>query len=96
MAENIDEDKKILEELTEDTIRYGMVETDAYMAGAITRVLEELETYKKIAEKLADEVKGQAKYQKYCMTDNCTYEKTNCDITCIIDWARKEVEKDGK
>ena len=48
---NLDKDIEILKELAEDTIRYKMVETDAYMAGAITRVLKELETYKKIAEK---------------------------------------------
>lgn len=51
---NIDKDIKILEELAEDTIRYKMVETDAYMAGAITRVLKELETKDKIIDCMAN------------------------------------------
>ena len=50
----IDKDIEILKELAEDTIRYKMVETDAYMAGAITRVLKEVETYKKIEDFMAD------------------------------------------
>ena len=101
---NLDEDIKILKELAEDTIKYNMVETDAYMAGAIIRVLKELETYKKIAEKLAEEVHYLSE-DLQLTNENLTFkycdlfaEENKCEnecSKCIIDWARKEVEKDG-
>ena len=65
---------------------------------------KELETYKKIAEKLAEQVKRDTVFydtegisscdlseEKYC---KCSKHNngTNCK-QCIIDWARKEVEK---
>jgi hypothetical protein len=125
---NLDKDIGILKELAEDTIRYKMVETDAYMAGAITRVLSELErykqyyeeqnevnkkfvskdkfdevnseleTYKKIAEKLAIELYITKKRDEICKNadhSKCVQRKVSC-IDCIIDVARKEVEKDVK
>ena len=61
-------------------------------------IFDEKETYKKIAEKLAHYI------WKY---DSCEYEigkngkcegyyiDKDCTEKCIIDWARKEVEKDG-
>ena len=103
---NIDEDIKILKELAEDTIRYKMVETDAYMAGAITRVLKELEkkdkeleTYKKIAEKLAEELEKDYTNCKCCKNLIRHFDMFECkEFTnkkqCIIDWARKEVENE--
>lgn len=95
---NLDEDIKILKELAEDTIRYKMVETDAYMAGAITRVLSELETYKKIAEKLASVLSK--KGIVYFEPVEPYKERTPIKKVVIngkeeiIDWARKEVEND--
>jgi DNA-binding protein H-NS len=125
---NIDKDIEILKELAEDTIRYKMVETDAYMAGAITRVLkelenkdeqiqelkennrdmfsyqadlkQELETYKKIAEWLirysiekSIKIFGEEKCEYARKNKNCpNFSEENC-IQCIIEWARKEVEK---
>ena len=61
------------------------------------KIIEELETYKKIAEKLADELryqKGMKQDYMFCVDicgDNWCDEE-NCK-QCIIDWARKEVEK---
>ena len=58
----------------------------------------ELETYKKIAEKLAEHISGRCHYidaySNSCdvIEDSC-YEDKDCK-KCIIDWARKEVEKD--
>ena len=55
---------------------------------------KELETYKKIAEKLAKSmVIGINKDKEICAnTDKCIEHKWCRE--CIIDWARKEVEKD--
>ena len=63
----------------------------------IKNVLDELETYKKIAEKLAHyiwkydcceyEIGKNGKCEGYYIDKDCTEQ-------CIIDWARKEVEKD--
>ena len=62
---------------------------------AIENVLSELETYKKIAEFLAD--KGNFDHYSYCESNifscNAKTPKKICK-QCIIDWARKEVEKD--
>jgi hypothetical protein len=55
----------------------------------------ELETYKKIAEKLADAIEYNTFSYKF-ICDNISDEeckKRRC-YQCIIDWARKEVEKD--
>lgn len=63
----------------------------------VANIAKELETYKKIAEKLAHyiwqydcceyEIGKNGKCEGYYIDKDCT-EK------CIIDWARKEVEKD--
>lgn len=58
-------------------------------------ILKELETYKKIAEKLAIET---AKHGKgYCQysEDYCLNHYLLCR-NCVLEWARKEVEKDVK
>ena len=60
---------------------------------------DELETYKKIAEKLAEEIDNYDTYNendKYCQFDYgfCMLKDKKC-VDCIIEWARKEVEKDG-
>ncbi len=54
------------------------------------KFIDELETYKKIAEKLADEM-----LPHWCLGfGKCnTYITPGCSKQCIIDWARKEVEK---
>jgi hypothetical protein len=31
----------------------------------------------------------------YCNTENCTYEKTYCDTSCIKEYFRKKVENDN-
>lgn len=59
---------------------------------------KELETYKKIAEKLADTLRyynGMQQVQEFCI-DICEdklCDEENCK-QCIIDWARKEVENE--
>ena len=65
---------------------------------------KELETYKKIAEKLAVEVEilddkisaEIGNYTKgYCNIENgCIFNYKRKCSECILDWARKEVEKD--
>ena len=64
---------------------------------AIENVLADRETWKKIAEKLADKLryeKGMKQDYMFCVDvcgDNLCDEE-NCK-QCILDWARKEVEK---
>lgn len=54
---------------------------------------KELETYKKIAEKLADKLVEIDDGCKHIPTEICNeYSNGRC-IQCIIDWARKEVDK---
>ena len=64
------------------------------------KLRKELETYKKIAERLADTIlemdaEGKDVYEKICKnlpSLRCDeIEEGRCD-KCIIDWARKEVE----
>ena len=67
---------------------------------AIENVLKELETYKKIARKLANEIDDYDTYnenEKYCQFEYgfCMLKDREC-VDCIIEWARKEVEKDVK
>lgn len=54
------------------------------------KFIEELETWKKIAEKLAEYIAEKSNFcaNKCCMNEDCH------DNDCIIDWARKEVDKD--
>ena len=58
--------------------------------------LKELETYKKIVEKLAKELIKNANNQ-YCQysKEYCLNNMLLCK-NCVLDWARKEVEKDAK
>ena len=58
---------------------------------AIENVLEDLETWKKIAEKLAEVVdfdKMNFNCSPMCIHDNCITE-------CVLGWAKREVEKDA-
>ena len=63
-------------------------------------VKQELETYKKIAEKLADRIALTNELYWFqdgfqCDIFDCVCKDVNKDCTqCIIDWARKEVEKE--
>ena len=64
------------------------------------KFIDELETYKKIAEKLAEQVlKSDIELEKtddeYCKFEvlKCFSQKEKSCKQCIIDWARKEVEK---
>ena len=60
---------------------------------------KELETYKKIAEKLAEELE---KHFANCFScKNYNYNEDKCKKynnvkDCIIDWARKEIENENK
>ena len=54
----------------------------------------ELEIYKKIAERLAKRIdKLDEENYNYCQSGETHCKETNRCIQCIIDWARKEVEK---
>ena len=55
----------------------------------VYELLKELETYKKMAELLAED-----KIIPKCR--NCSDEDTHECTECALDWARKEVEKDKK
>ena len=60
-------------------------------------VKQELETYKKIAEKLADILLKGDEVPYICdmvFDEHCNTYKTGECNKCIIDWVRKEVEKD--
>ena len=64
----------------------------------LAKYLSELETYKKIAEKLADELRLIVNINKVCGTldiekKRCHKEDISCK-QCAIDWAKSEVEKD--
>lgn len=86
MAENIDKDIEIvknhIKELDEGKVLYGGFLSRKQ---AIENLLKELETYKKIAEKLAEQNVKACEYY-YSEFDNFTKED-------FIYWARKEVEK---
>ena len=97
---NLDKDIEILKEFENYSPYEEIGETGKQ---AIKNVLTELETYKKIAEKLAEELdkitediareKGIEDFE-FC-NERCHNEDDYIDCTdCIIDWARKEVEKD--
>lgn len=71
---------------------------------AIENILSELETYKKIAEKLAEHIDyytyrgGGNSYDidygcDFQLQTKCVCEDKKDCKQCIIDWARKEVEK---
>ena len=66
----------------------------------IAKLEQELETYKKIAYKLAEEIDNYDTYnenEKYCqfVYGFCILKDKKC-VDCIIEWARKEVEKDDR
>ena len=93
---NIDKDIEVLE-LTIECLKETMEYEDIYETEvshiviskkdmeSFDNVLLELETYKKIAEKLAED-----KIIPKCK--NCSDEDTHECTECALDWARKEVE----
>ena len=90
---NIDKNIERCKELikTEHANWIGLTNQDA-----ISGVLSELEKYKKIAEKLADELRLTVNINKVCGTldvakKRCHKEDISCK-QCAIDWARNEVE----
>ena len=89
---NLDEDIQILKEKLKILNDTKLKKTDQLERElqAIENVLSELETYKKIAEKLAEYIAEKSNFcaNKCCMNEECH------DNDCIIDWARNEVEKD--
>jgi hypothetical protein len=87
MKNNLDEDIEILKHIIEfyknlDAM-YGDETCDEIKA--IENVLSELETYKKIAERLA---------KFACRIANYDSSELEQKVKETIDWARKEVEKD--
>lgn len=93
---NINKDIEILknlqEELKEDMAFFDYKE----VSEAIENVLSELETYKKIAEKLALGCKQLFKECPIYCEEVCEERKENkktC-VECLIDLARKEVEEE--
>ena len=100
---NKDKDIEILKEFTKkDYEPWSFYEKQGdelfELQEAIENVLSELETYKKIAKKLAEDLSNciEPRYaKKYCNGEwNCLDKKEMKCKQCIIDWARKEVEKD--
>ena len=100
---NLDEDIKIVEKLKEFMKINGFL--DYYNnvdkeVQALEHLLSELETYKEIAEKLADELEFHYDYEYVCYIKadygQCREKKENSKTCrqCILEWARKEVEKD--
>lgn len=81
---DIDKDIEILKENIDKGIIY--VGCGNTVEKAIENVLKELETYKKIAEKLAEEVFLHISFAK----------PTEENIKILIENARKEVEKDAR
>ena len=62
---------------------------------AISNVLSDRETWKKIAERLAKRIdKLDEENYNYCQSGETHCKETNRCIQCIIDWARSEVLKD--
>ena len=107
MKNNIDEDIKTVKEFKENgyatlMIKYDKdrIQTNTMVERALENVLSELETYKKIAEKLAELINNHDIDEDVCRQMGKDFECTlfNQDekfcVQCIIDWARKEVEKD--
>ena len=102
---DIDKDIEIVKDLISFNIECaknceGKTLKDIYIARskAIENVLSELETYKKIAKKLAEEIyiyDAHNEYGKYCQFKNtlCNTQDDEC-TQCIIDWARNEVENE--
>ena len=96
---NLDEDIKIVEKLNEFLKTTGFLDyynnVDKEIQ-AIDNVLKELETYKKIAEKLAELLLRGDEKGYICdliLGEHCVNYKTGKCTECIIDWARKEVNK---
>ena len=101
---NIDKDIELLKDLKYRYLRFcieGLGEPSDIKEfrarlQAIENVIKELETYKKIAEKLADKLryeKGMKQDFMFCLDicgDNLC-DRENCK-QCIIDWAKREVE----
>ena len=90
---NIDKDIKRCKELikTEHSNWIGMTNQDA-----ISNVLSDRETWKKIAEKLADKLVEIEDGCKHIPSEICNkYSNGRCK-QCIIDWARKEVQNGNK
>jgi chromosome segregation ATPase len=82
---------KELEELQDDLSIHE--ETSFEFQEENIKLRKELETYKKIAKKLADKLVEIEDGCKHIPTEICNeYSNGRC-IKCIIDWARKEVEK---
>ena len=103
ITKDIEKVKEIIEHKDDYDVAYGYrfekpCQIDSEKIKSIENVLKELETYKKIAEKLADELRFTVNINKVCGTldiekKRCHKEDISCK-QCAIDWARKEVEKD--
>lgn len=93
MEENIEILEGFIGRLNQD-VYFDETTSFEYLKQPIENVLKELETYKKIAEKLAD--KGEFNHDNYCESNIFTCNAKTPKKTCkeyIIDWAKREVEK---
>ena len=96
MKNNIDEDikKNVINKLEEIRVCGDKAELWNFEAGRTLTLIKkqdkELETYKKIAEKLAEVV--DLGYMPFECSPMCIHD--NCIKECTLDWARKEVEND--
>ena len=104
---NRDKDIEILKEFKEKgfaslMIKYNKnrIQTNTMVEMAIENVLKELETYKKVAEKLAEKLtyeRGRKQDYMFCIEiceENwCDNKNCNQCMENIIEWARNEVEE---
>lgn len=111
MENNINEDIKNLKEITDlvkEEIKNNDKNTSAILditdLKSLYIVVSELETYKKIAEKLAEEI-YKVSYYASCDSDYISQRIYNWKepkdnekegIRIAIEWAREEVEKESK
>lgn len=83
--------KKLKDKRWESYTRHNIFELDTEEKRAIESVISELETFEKIAKKLAYYTRDTKLIVKDCVGWGCT-KGIEC-IDCIIEAARKEVEK---
>lgn len=100
---DIDKDIEILEELIthkdDYDVAYGYrfekpCQIGSEKINAVENVLADRETWKKMAEKLAERVKKESFLDSNCYVGGLKICKGNKDCQqCILDWARNEVDK---
>lgn len=81
-------------EMTRPATRIELAERVDELQEKLDKKDKEIENWKKIAEKLAEEMALHGLCSGVEESDKCYANEIQCK-QCIIDWARKEVEKDG-